>query len=410
MTTTPQSRTFTFFASCPRGIEELLEKECLNYGDVLKMGSAGVTFKAQALKGIEFLFQTRFASRIFLQLDSFYFESEKELYKKINNKWWHEVFDLNQTFKIEAHIDRRSRENFSNTLHIARVAKDAIADCFREHCQDKRPFVDTKRPDISLSLRIEKSKRRPGFGATMSIDLCGRPLSNRGYRSPGHEAPLRENLAAAIIALTDWPNHDVPLYDPMCGSGTLLIEAICMKKGVAPSFLRIKESFELKHPPYSFFHQMWFKKEKLSVQVYELMQEVVEASERAIKEKAIPPVYGSDCDPNALEHTKNSLEKYGVSENEYELEKQEITQLRARSDKGVLLTNPPYGQRLGENEELKQTYRDIGIILKDSFKNHTAYILTDAPSLSVEIGLKSSRKHRLFNGNLDCRLLKYEVY
>lgn len=411
-----QQRPLTFFASAPKGVEDLLEEEVLQYGEIEKKSAGGIKFKAIPIKALEFLLRTRLASRVFLQIECYYIESEKDLYERAVEKWWHQVFKLNQTFKITTHVDGRSRQKFTNDLYLSRLLKDAIADSFRDEFDGKRPSVDTRSPDIVLALRVEKSKKRPGFTATISLDLCGKPLSNRGYRESGHSAPLRENLAAAIaqISLNQSESHTKPLptYDLMCGSGTLLLEMAMIQIGVAPSFLNLEWSIQNRRRPFHFLNHLWFEHLKLSTMAFSLMNQIVEESRHNLKicEKWETFIFGSDQDNEALEQTRRGFESLGIPKNLYQLQNRVMSETKKQTKEGVILLNPPYGKRLEEIEELANTYQMMGDTLKNDYSDLTAYILTSEPTLSKEIGLKSTRKFPLFNGNLDCRLLEYKLY
>lgn len=411
-----QQRPLTFFASAPKGVEDFLETEVLQYGEIERKSAGGIKFKAIPIKALEFLLRTRLASRVFLQLESYYIENEDDLYNRSVEKWWHQVFKLNQTFKITTHVDGRSSQKFTNDLYLSRLLKDAIADSFREEYDGQRPSVDTRSPDIILALRVEKSKKRPGYIATISLDLCGKPLSHRGYRESGHMAPLRENLAAAIaqIALnqSEITDRPLPTYDLMCGSGTLLLEMAMIQIGIAPSYLNLQWSIKNRKRPFHFLHQIWFEHLKLSTMAFSLMNQIVEESVHNLRicEKWQPFIFGSDRDSEALEQTQRGFETLCIPKNLYQLQTKDLSETKKQTKTGVILLNPPYGKRLEEIEQLAGTYQVIGDTLKNDYSDLTAYILTSEPSLSKEIGLKNSRKFPLYNGNLDCRLLEYKLY
>ena len=188
-----------------------------------KIGTGGVEFVAKDELALKLLIHTRIASKVFKQILVKDFKDQNSYYDSLKNHPWEDHFELEQTFKISSIFDKEAKEQFNNSVYYSQKLKDVIVDRFREVNSGNRPDVDTKYPDISFVQRIEKSLETGNWKSIISIDLCGHPLSNRGYREPGHEAPLRENLAAAILILSNWDFNSEDLIDSMCGSGTVLI-------------------------------------------------------------------------------------------------------------------------------------------------------------------------------------------
>lgn len=406
-----------FFASTAKGLEDLLLKEIEGIApeaEIIKKNYSGVQFRASYQEAIELILLSRFASRVFLHIESYGINEEKEIYDKARDKWWHQVFELNQRFKISAYVDGKSREAFTNTLYLSRLLKDAIADSFRDHHQGKRPSVDLKYPDIDLTLRIEKNKSYKAnhlFHCGIWLDLCGSSLTHRGYRDSGHEAPLRENIAAACVYLSDAHKDEMPLINPMCGSGTLGLEAWMARVDIPPTYLRLKNSFAKKRPPFSFFRHLWFKEAALSPIVFDRMTKLMEESAVKIKTPLQFPIFFSDSSPKAVELARQGMVLLTEETEGLKFTIEDIATFKNPSQSpGILLINPPYGKRLEDTETLKPLYKDLGDTLKKNFLGSKAYVLTASPELSKEIGLKASRKFPLLNGNLDCRLLEYNMF
>jgi len=252
----------TFFASCPREVEALLEKEIRDLGITrLEVEKGGVAFKAETEEAIDVLLNSRVASRVFKEIQVYTIANEKDLYTRAKEKWWDKVFSVHQTFKINTLFDRDTKEHFNNSMIFSQLLKDAIVDNFREKFGE-RPSVDTGRPDITFLLRVERKPGTDLFNARILVDMCGDPLSNRGYREESLKAPLRENLAAAIIMTTDFdPEKDI-FTDTMCGTGTFLIEGILIRAKVAPTYLKIRQYIEKKVPVFDFLKHPWFTSDK----------------------------------------------------------------------------------------------------------------------------------------------------
>lgn len=402
----------TFFASCPREVEHLLEKEIRDLGITrIEVEKGGVAFKAEIEQALDVLLQSRVASRVFKELQVYTIASEKDLYARAKEKWWDKVFSVNQTFKINTLFDRETKENFSNSIIFSQLLKDAIADNFREKFGE-RPSVDTGRPDITFLLRVERKSGTDLYNARILVDMCGEPLSNRGYREESLKAPLRENLAAAIILTTDFdPEKDI-FTDSMCGTGTLLIEAILMKAKVAPTYLKIRQFVEKKVPVFDFIKHPWFTVDRKAVRIFEeKAQAIYNHSLAALNELQSRQFFGFDITERAMETTRIHLHNAMIDQQIVTLNKRDATKITPMDDPpGIIICNPPYGERMGEEEELKAMYKAYGENLKHNFKGFRAYIFTSNPMLRKEISLGTKSRHTFFNGSLECRLLKYELY
>jgi 23S rRNA G2445 N2-methylase RlmL len=402
----------TFFASCPREVEHLLEKEIRDLGITrIEVEKGGVAFKAEIEQALDVLLQSRVASRVFKELQVYTIASEKDLYARAKEKWWDKVFTVNQTFKINTLFDRETKENFSNSIIFSQLLKDAIADNFREKFGE-RPSVDTGRPDITFLLRVERKQGTDLYNARILVDMCGEPISNRGYREESLKAPLRENLAAAIILTTDFdPEKDI-FTDSMCGTGTLLIEAILMKAKVAPTYLKIRQFIEKKVPVFDFIKHPWFTVDRKAVRMFEeKAMAIYNHSLAALNELQSRQFFGFDITERAMETTRIHLHNAMIDQQIVTLNKRDATKITPMDDPpGIVICNPPYGERMGEEEELKQLYKDYGENLKHNFKGFRAYVFTSNPLLRKAISLGTASRHTFYNGSLECRLLKYELY
>jgi 23S rRNA G2445 N2-methylase RlmL len=402
----------TFFASCPREVEHLLEKEIRDLGITrIEVEKGGVAFKAEIEQALDVLLQSRVASRVFKELQVYTIASEKDIYARAKEKWWDKVFTVNQTFKINTLFDRETKENFSNSIIFSQLLKDAIADNFREKFGE-RPSVDTGRPDITFLLRVERKSGTDLYNARILVDMCGEPISNRGYREESLKAPLRENLAAAIILTTDFdPEKDI-FTDSMCGTGTLLIEAILMKAKVAPTYLKIRQFIEKKVPVFDFIKHPWFTVDRKAVRIFEeKAQAIYNHSLAALNELQSRQFFGFDITERAMETTRIHLHNAMIDQQIVTLNKRDATKITPMDDPpGIVICNPPYGERMGEEEELKALYKDYGENLKHNFKGFRAYVFTSNPMLRKCISLGTASRHTFYNGSLECRLLKYELY
>lgn len=402
----------TFFASCPREVEYLLEKEIKDLGITrIEVEKGGVAFKAETEQALDVLLNSRVASRVFKELQVYTIASEKDLYALAKEKWWDKVFSVHQTFKINTLFDRDTKEHFNNSMIFSQLLKDAIADNFREKFGE-RPSVDTGRPDITFLLRVERKPGTALFNARILVDMCGEPLSNRGYREESLKAPLRENLAAAIVMTTDFdPGADI-FTDMMCGTGTLLIEAILIRAKVAPTYLKIRQYIEKKIPVFDFIKHPWFIVDRKAQRIFdEKAQAIYNHSLAALNELQTRQFFGFDISERALETTRIHLHNAMIDQQIVTLNKRDATKITPMDDPpGIVICNPPYGERMGEEDELKSLYKDLGENLKHNFKGFRAYVFTSNPLLRKEISLGTSKRHTFYNGSLECRLLKYELY
>lgn len=400
-----------FLASCPGDIESLLENEIMDFPvDSIKSQPGGISFRCPSQVAIEILLNSRTASKLYKYEDGFAVKNIKDLYNQVYKKWWHRVFDLEQTFKIKTVFDAGAKEHFNNSLAVSQRFKDAVVDQFRDEV-GSRPDVEIQNPDVEILLRLSKHPNTFFFQADIYLNMAGAPLSNRGLRKAGHQAPLRENLAAAIIMSTEWKPETECFMDSMCGTGTFLVEAALIKSKLPPSYLKIKSIYENKQPEYAFQNHKWFKEDP---QIQSWFNSLIESKHKEITEKleASAPltIYGTDIDPKAIQMAMNTIVDAELDDR-ISIRKADSTTLLPPGDQtGVILCNPPYGQRMGSNEDLENLYYNYGENLKNNFKGFKAYIFTGEPELRKKISLRTSARIPFRNGNIECRLLKYDLF
>lgn len=408
-----------FFASCPTGLEELLAAEikALDY-ERIRVTKGGVHIKATVQVALELMLSSRIASRIYKKAYRFEIKNEKDLYHFAKEIKWKGLFDLEQTFKINVVQSKsqngKKRSSFGNTMFLAQNLKDGIVDRFRDDCKGERPSVEKESPDMSFLLHVEPNDNEFSKKeiATILIDMCGEPLSQRGYRNTNFSAPLKENLAAGLVLLSGYEASD-NFVDPMCGSGTIIIESLLIKGDIPPSYLALHEILENKSNNYwSFMNHNWFKKDKyIKANWDSLTEKYIEKARDGFErlEKSVSKTVAFDSENYSLKATQLNLEASDLSEFAQVI-KGDATEVSTDFDSGVLVTNPPYGERLGEEEDLDKLYYEFGENLKNNFKNFRAYIFTGNLPLLKKISLRTSRKTILYNGAIESRLAEYLLY
>jgi len=375
-----------YFAQTGRGLEALAKEELEELGAVNCSESfRGVYFEAAPETMYRVNYNARIIGRVLAPLLSFGCHSDKVLYKKAYEIEWSQILSLKKTFAVFANV---SDSSIKHSQFAGLRLKDAIVDYFRKR-EDRRPDVDTDRPDVSLNLNIRNNK------AVISLDTSGGSLHRRGYRKGTVTAPLQETLAAAIIRLSGWLEEGEemprPLLDPMCGSGTLLCEALM-------AYCRIPAGF--KRERFGFFHLPDFD--------FNRWVDIKNESDRRIRECPSGLISGSDRDAGAVEAAQRNLKElpggFRVS-----VRRRDFREIR-KAENCIIVTNPPYGVRMDELEKLKVLFKEMGDFLKHRCLGSTAYILAGSKELSKSLGLKISQRIPLFNGPLEVRLIKVEAY
>ena len=363
------------------GLEDILVEELKEIGATeIEKGTRVVFFQGDDKILYKANLLCRTALKILKPIRNFRVTDEEDLYNKVKKINWLKYLSLNETFRIDATV---SSDSFKHSQFVALKTKDAIADFFREKTDNKRPSVDTFRPNLRVDVYIFKDD------CTISIDSSGETLFKRGYRTKANIAPMNEVLAAGLIKLTGWKG-DTDFYDPMCGSGTLLIEAAMLAHNIPAGYFRNEFGFEL-----------WRDFDK------ELWAEIFVEAERNIKRPEIK-IQGSDIDWEAIKITKNNIANAQLTDY-IEVKKFSFEKSEPSEEKAVVVMNPPYGERM-QVQDIKVFYKSIGDKLKQDFQNKDVWILTCNMEALKSIGLKTSRRINLRNGNLECKFVKYEMY
>jgi putative N6-adenine-specific DNA methylase len=371
------SRSESFFATAPRGLEDLLLQEVISFsGKDARAVPGGVAFSGGWDVCYRANLWSRIASRVLWRIGEFSYSDENDLFAAAKAVNWPGFFSVERTIRVNVTAQKSPLKSLEfATLKI----KDAVCDRFRD-AVGSRPDVERADPDVRVHAFLEENK------GTLYLDTSGEPLFKRGWRAEQGEAPLRENLAAGILKLTGW-KPDEPLLDPMCGGATFLVEAAAMARGRAPGSKRTFGFQKLK----AFDASLWAK----------ITQEKP-AGETS------PELYGSDNDPEALKTARRNLAEAGV-ERWVKLEQSDILQRAAPAPAGVLVANPPYGERMGTPEELAAFYPKLGNALKKNFAGWRCFIFTADLRLPKLIRLQPSRRTPLWNGSLECRLYEFKI-
>lgn len=376
-----QSSPLNCFVAVPRGAEELAGAELAVLGiNNAKPGKGGVAFSTDLNGLYRANLWLRTASRVLVQLAQFPCSGPSELYSGVHTIAWQELITPDMTLAVDCSLRDSA---LTHSGFVALKTKDAIVDRIREAC-GSRPNVDTALPDVRINVHLHKNV------CTISLDSSGDSLDRRGYRLERNEAPLRETLAAAVVSLTGW-NGSIPLADPMCGSGTIPVEAALMAANIPPGLQR------------QFGFQRWLNFDSA------LWDSICKEAERGIRKLPLGLITGYDLDNRALLLAGRNSVKAGL-EGQIHFFHAALQEFRPEGDKGVVILNPPYGKRLGEEDDLRELYCQIGDTMKKYCRGWTGYVLTGNLELAKYIGLKASRRYVLFNGAIECRLLKYDLY
>ncbi|PID72563.1 MAG: bifunctional 23S rRNA (guanine(2069)-N(7))-methyltransferase RlmK/23S rRNA (guanine(2445)-N(2))-methyltransferase RlmL [Desulfobulbus propionicus] len=385
----PKSRKqpLVFTATCGSGLEAIVQEEILACGGKEVTTTPGaVHWTGTRESAYRACLWSRFASRILLQLKSFAAPDTDTLYEQVSAVKWDEHFDFKKTFAVfTTLVDAQINHSQYASLRV----KDAIVDQFRKRF-GKRPDVDSYHPHIRLNLHIN------GVNATLSLDFSGDSLHRRGYRTAAGEAPLKETLAAALIHLSGFMQEidaSSCLLDPMCGSGTLLIEAALMLSNTAPGLLRKKFGFNAwaKHD-----HRLWEL----------LINEALEKEDQGISRK-MPQIIGYDADPRMIATARKNVVAAGMREF-ITIRHRQAAHLHSPATKGFLITNPPYGDRLSDKLTVKYLYRFFGRRFRNEFKGWKLAFFTGNPDLAAMTNINWQKRYKLFNGPIKCQLLMGE--
>jgi 23S rRNA (guanine2445-N2)-methyltransferase len=367
------------FATCPRGLEALLAEELARLGGLHPASvPGGVAFRGDLAACYRANLGSRFATRVLLRLGTSAYRREQDVYDAALSLPWPQWFSEKQTIRVDVNATRSPLKSLEfATLRV----KDAVCDRFRTD-RGSRPDVDTRSPDVRIHCYLDARQ------AMFYLDTSGDPLYKRGYRRDSGEAPLRENLAAGIVALTGWDGSE-PLLDPMCGTGTLVIEAALMALAIPPG------------------HARGFGFERLRVHDAKLWAGV-RSEALAQRQSRKLALFGRDRYGDELKKAAHNVEAAGLAD-AIELKQADVLETGAPAKSGVLVANPPYGVRMGEGQALAELYPRLGDALKRHYAGWRCFLFSGDPQLAKLIRLHPARRIPLYNGALECRLYEYRM-
>lgn len=374
-----KGESFEMLAKTLFGFEDILSKEIEALGGkILAKENRAVRFTGDNAVLYRVNYHARTVLRVLKPLFVFKAENEGELYKNILNYSWDRIFRVNQTFSVNSVVHSPF---FNHSHYVALKVKDAIVDRFRKD-YGIRPSVNTKEPDIPINIHLSNNR------CTVSLDSSGDSLHKRGYRMGHGDASLNEVLAAGLVSLTGY-DGSLPFIDPMCGSGTLVIEAALIAYGIPPGSYGRKYSF-----------QNWLEYDA------GLFGEI---SKESVKKNAdIKEILGSDISDKQIRVARMNVYNAGLID-KIKLKEKGMENLQVKFPEGILLMNPPYGERI-RPEDIDELYSMIGNILKRNFHDFTAWVFSGNPGSMKKIGLHPSEKYLLYNSEIKCQFRKFELY
>jgi putative N6-adenine-specific DNA methylase len=379
--TTHRHEQFTMVAKTQYGLENVLAEELTALGaKQVEPHTRAVSFEGDLKLLYKANLYPRTAMKILTPILKFKAINEREFYEEVRRFDWDQFLSVDGTLAVNAAV---KSDFFNHTQYIAQKTKDAIVDEFRDK-YGRRPSVDLRNPDLSIDVHIYKDD------VTISLDSSAESLHRRGYRAENTIAPLNEVTAAGMILLSGW-NKQSAFIDPMCGSGTLLIEAGLMARNIPANRLRKKFGF---HTWKDFDAKLW--------------QQIKEESEQGISDTSAK-IIGCDKTFKAIEIARENIERAGLDEYIKVSNKRFEELTPPESEGGVVMMNPPYGERI-EVENIEAFYKFIGDTLKKRFDGYTAWIISSDKEAMKRVGLTATKKITLFNGSLECKFNKFELY
>ncbi len=374
--------TRPYFATVARGLEAIAAEELTQLGaQDVKPEFAGVAFQGDKALLYRINLWSRLVYRVLMPIATVKAFNAQDLYRGIKKLDWDEFLSPEQTLQINC-TGRNPQLNHSH--FTALQVKNAIVDQQRDRHQ-RRSSIDLEHPDLVINAHIHQNH------CQLSLDSTGFSLHRRGYRPAMGQAPLKETLASALLAIAGW-TPEQPLFDPLCGSGTFLLEAGMQSLNIAPG--KFQPAFCFQQWP-DFDQALW---ESLLTQAQEGERDTLQA-----------PIWGSDGDREVIQEAKTNAQQCQLA-GKIHWQWQNFADIEPPAEAGVLICNPPYGKRIGNEEELGDFYKQIGDVLKQRFKGWTAFILSGNKALTKRIGLRTSARFPVNNSNLPCTLLKYELY
>ncbi len=371
-----------YFATAARGLESLLAQELEQLGaQSVDPGFCGVSFEGDRDLLYRVNLWARLPFRVLVRLKYFPCQDAEDLYREIQSIDWSNYLRPDLTLAVNA---TGKNDRLNHTHFTALQVKNAIVDQQQEQFGE-RSDVELQEPDVRINLHVDREF------CTLSLDSSGNSLHRRGYRPAVGSAPLKESLAAALIQLSGWQPNQL-FYDPLCGSGTLPLEACLKSLHIAPGLFRDRFGFET-WPDFD----------------AALLEGLIKEAEVSQKQFLPAAIWGSDRDEAVIEQAIGNAAKSGLQDHIW-FSQIELADVEAPGDSGILLCNPPYGERLGKDSDLGAFYKLLGDVLKQRFKGWTAFVLSGNKELSLSIGLKSSQRVTIYNGSLPCQLMKYELY
>ncbi|MBI2316737.1 MAG: class I SAM-dependent RNA methyltransferase [Betaproteobacteria bacterium] len=371
---------YALFATCPRGLEAVLAAELERCGArSVKAASGGVACAGDLALCYRANLESRIATRVLLELGRARYRNEQEVYEAACGVRWQDWFEPERSIRVDVTAIRSPLKSLD---FITLKIKDAVCDRFRAE-RGRRPDVDTRSPQVRIAAFLDARE------VTLYLDTSGEPLYKRGYRGDAGEAPLKENLAAGILALSGWRPEE-PFLDPMCGSGTLAIEAAMIALGIAPGSRRR------------------FGFERFTAHDAPLWQRLLRAARERERHTRATRIYASDVSGRELAMAKKNIASARL-EHAIHLSKANVLEVSPPAPHGVLIANPPYGVRLGEDMDLAEFYPRLGDALKQRFSGWRCYLFSADANLPRLIHLKAARRTPLFNGPLECRLYEYRM-
>ncbi|WP_330205177.1 class I SAM-dependent RNA methyltransferase [Cyanobacterium sp. Dongsha4] len=373
--------TTSYFATTSRGLEEITAQELTTLGaKEVKTDFTGVHFQGdkELLYRVNLWGRTIF--RVLKPIATIKSQTPQQLFRNVQKIDWSEFLQPQQTLAIRC----TGKNDQLNHSHFTAIQiKNAIVEQQQKY-HKVRSNIDTDSPDIVINAHIHHDE------CILSLDSTGESLHRRGYRPAVGLAPLKETLGAALLYIAEW-DSSIPLYDPFCGSGTILIEGALMGLNIAPGLYRHQFCFENWQ---DYDHNLW--------------QHLIDEARKSQKTD-LPPIVGTDIDSSIIKQAQHNAKTCQIA-NHVEFFQRHLVDATPPAESGILICNPPYGKRLEDTEALFPLYKLLGDILKQRFKGWTAYILTGNKLLTKKVGLRTSRRIAINNGGIDCTLLKYELY